>query len=119
MAAARRPVRLAAGRGRRTMRYVAGQARGMVHDAVPTRHAPADDMTLADRVRSEAFRDTPITPHEVNVGVVDGIVTLRGELHSSSAIQGLVERVRAVPGVRGVECLVHLPGEPAPRSGRS
>jgi hypothetical protein len=119
IAATRRPMRMAAGRGRRTIRYMAGRARGKLHDAVPVTHAPEDDRTLADKVRSEAFRDTSITPHEVNVGVVDGIVTLRGELHSRSAIDGLVHRVRAVPGVYGVECLVHLPGEPAPHNGRA
>jgi osmotically-inducible protein OsmY len=119
LAAARRTMRVATGRGRRTIRHFAGQTRGMVYDAVPRRQAPQDDMTLADKVRSEGFRHTAITPHEVNVSVVDGIVTLRGELHSSSAIVGLVERVRAVPGVRGVECLVHLPGQPAPHSGRA
>jgi osmotically-inducible protein OsmY len=119
MASARRPMRLARGRGRRTLRYMAGQARGKLHDAVPTQHAPDDDRTLADKVRSEAFRDVSVTPHEVNVGVVDGIVTLRGELHSRSAIEGLVDRVHAVPGVHGVECLVHLPGEPAPHNGRA
>jgi osmotically-inducible protein OsmY len=119
MAAARGPMRGAAGRSRATMRSMAGQARGKMHDASPIRHEPEDDRTLADKVRSEAFRDTAITPREVNVGVVDGIVTLRGELHSRSAIEGLVDRVQAVPGVSGVECLVHLPGEPAPQNGRA
>jgi BON domain len=119
MAVARRPARLALSKGRGTMRHMAGQARGRLHEAIPGRHAPTDDHTLADRVRSEAFRGISITPHEVNVGVVDGIVTLRGELHSRSAIDGLVHRVQAVPGVYGVECLVHLPGEPAPHDGRA
>jgi osmotically-inducible protein OsmY len=78
-----------------------------------------DDATLADRVRSEAFRDLSVTPHEANVGVADGIVTLRGQLPGHAEIDELVARVRTVPGVRGVENLVHTAGEPAPGPGRA
>ncbi len=92
IAVVRRPARLALGKGRRTPRHLAGRARGRLHEATPSRHAPADDPS---------------------------IVTLRGELHSRSAVDGLVHRMQAVPGVDGVECLVHLPGEPAPHNGRA
>lgn len=81
--------------------------------------ASVDDPTLADRVRSEAFRGLSVTPHEANVGVVDGIVTLRGQLADHAEIDRLVARVREVPGVRGVENLLHTAGEPAPGPGHA
>ena len=113
LAAVRRWAREA---GRR-VDYAAGEMQGAVHNARPGRNAPPDDdLTLADKVRSEAFRGMPVTPHEANVGVVDGIVTLRGQLASRTIADELVQRVGAVPGVRGVENLLHTADEPPIRA---
>jgi osmotically-inducible protein OsmY len=106
-------VRRSGRRARARMDYAAGRLRGTVHNARRRAAPPDDDRTLADRVRSEAFRGMPITPHEANVGVADGIVTLRGRLASRTIIDELVFRVGAVPGVRGVENLLHT-AEDAP-----
>jgi osmotically-inducible protein OsmY len=111
-------VRRSARRGAGALRFRAGELRGAARRAAHrSPESPVDDHTLADRVRSEAFRGLPITPHEANVGVVDGIVTLRGELASRTVIEELVERVRTVPGVRGVQSLLHTPGQSPPRVG--
>jgi osmotically-inducible protein OsmY len=105
---------------RQAAHRVQGQARGVFHDVWPGGAVPPeDDATLADRVRSEAFRGLPVTPRETNVGVVDGIVTLRGQIASRAAIEELVNRVRNVPGVRGVENLLHTPDQAPPRAGRA
>ena len=45
---------------------------------------------------------------------VVGIVQLRGELPSQTLIDVLVERTRAIQGVREVESLLHTTGTPAP-----
>jgi osmotically-inducible protein OsmY len=39
---------------------------------------------------------------------------LRGEVDSWEIVDDLVEQARAVQGVRDVENLLHLPGQPAP-----
>ena len=111
-------VRRSGRRGSAAVRYTAGEIQGVAHRMRPGREpAPADDGTLADKVRSEAFRDLPITPREVNVGVVDGIVTLRGELASRATIDELVRQVRSVAGVRGVENLLHTADRPPHAAG--
>ena len=100
-------------------RFEAGKLRGAVAER---RHADAplaDDRTLVDRVRSEALRDLPVTGHAINVGAVDGIVTLRGQVEDAALREAIVTRVAAVAGVRGVENLLHLPTEPAPHQGRA
>jgi osmotically-inducible protein OsmY len=74
---------------------------------------PVDDATLADRIRSEALGDRRIPSGEINVDVVAGRATLRGELADRGLIEEVVARVRAVPGVVGVENLLHTAEEPA------
>jgi osmotically-inducible protein OsmY len=98
--------------------YQAGQAYNVVREAVSTA-APhdndsPDDNTLRDRVESEVFRSPDIGRENVNVDVVGGVVTLRGELLTQAAIDGLVAQVRAIRNVKGVENYLHLPGTPAP-----
>jgi osmotically-inducible protein OsmY len=48
------------------------------------------------------------------VNVEDGVVYLRGELDDPEAAERLREAASNVDGVRGVESLLHGPGEPAP-----
>jgi len=69
--------------------------------------ATVDEATLVDRIRSEALGDARIPAGEINVDVADGVATLRGELSDPALIEEIVERVRVVPGVLGVENLLH------------
>jgi osmotically-inducible protein OsmY len=96
--------------------YIGGQVQGAAHEHMP--HQPdnphPDDRTLRDRVESEIFRDTETSRENINVEVVNGIVTVRGEQPTQAAIESLVDRIRAIPNVRGVDNLLHLPGTPAP-----
>jgi osmotically-inducible protein OsmY len=96
--------------------YAAGVAKGVAHEAVPTGdRAPAaerlNDPALARKVESEIFRDADAPKGAVSVNVEDGIVYLRGQLDDREAIERLARAAREVDGVRGVENLLHTPGE--------
>jgi osmotically-inducible protein OsmY len=73
-----------------------------------------DDATLADKIRSEVFRDPALPKGKVNVNVQNGVVQLRGEVPRAELIEDLVKQTRKVHGVRDVENLLHLPGAQAP-----
>jgi hypothetical protein len=97
----RRLGRRSAGRAK----YVAGHAEGIAAQAagaVSGDAEGADDATVKDRILSQAFREAGVKTGDVAVDVSDGIATLRGTLESVDLAHDLVERVRAVPGVRTV-----------------
>ena len=50
----------------------------------------------------------------MSVNVEDGIVYLRGQIDSPDEIARLEQSARGVDGVRGVQNLLHRPGEEAP-----
>jgi hyperosmotically inducible periplasmic protein len=104
-------------RGRRRSvgkaRYVAGHVEGAATEAahaVARHEQPADDATVKDRILSQAFREAGVSTTDVSVDVVDGIATLRGTLSSADLAQALIERVRAVSGVRTVTPRLTVPG---------
>ena len=68
------------------------------------------DETLADKVRSEVFRDPALPKGAVNLNVEAGRVVLRGEVADPALVEELERRVRDVVGVREVENLLHPPG---------
>jgi osmotically-inducible protein OsmY len=105
--------------GRKTARAgraVAAEAYGVAQKAQHLREEPKefDDATLADKVQSEIFREADIPKGQISVNAQDGVIQLRGELPSEEMIEDLVSRARDVQGVRDVENLLHLPGQPAP-----
>ena len=73
-----------------------------------------DDVTLARKVETEIFRPEDVPKGKINVNVENGVVYLRGEADRPELIDDLVEKARAVQGVRDVENLLHLPDTPAP-----
>jgi osmotically-inducible protein OsmY len=73
-----------------------------------------DDVTLARKVESEIFRSPDVPKGQINVNVEDGVVYLRGELEQPDLIRDLEAEARKVQGVRGVENLLHVPGQEAP-----
>ena len=75
-----------------------------------------DDAALAQKVMSELFRDRRIPKGAVSVNAVGGVIQLRGEIDDAATIERIVEQARRIEGVADVENLLHLPGEPAPRS---
>ena len=101
----------------RVVRGVAGQTFGLVSRVGGGSPAPKpemDDVTLTRKVETEIFRDAGAVKSKVNVNAVEGVVWLRGEVKHPDEIAKLESQVRAIPEVRGVENLLHLPKTPAP-----
>jgi osmotically-inducible protein OsmY len=94
--------------------YTAGQVKGVAHAVTPHRHEPMDDITLADRVRSEIFREPDAPKGSVSVDVQSGIAYLRGEVADQTWIDRLGAATRHVQGITGVKNLLHAPGTPTP-----
>jgi osmotically-inducible protein OsmY len=72
-----------------------------------------DDTTLAHKVETEIFRDPDVPKGQINVNAEDGVVILRGEVERPELIKDLEEKTRSVQGVKGVENLLHVPGQEA------
>jgi osmotically-inducible protein OsmY len=104
------------GGSRQAARTVAAETYGVSKKLQHLREEPKDydDVTLADKVRSEALRGAEIPSGEISINVQNGVVQLRGEVERPELIETLVERTREVQGVREVENLLHLPGTKAP-----
>jgi osmotically-inducible protein OsmY len=90
--------------------------KGVANAVTPHRHEPMDDMTLADRVRSEIFRPADAPKGDVSVDVQDGVAYLRGEVPTSDWVERLGKDARKVTGISGVKNLLHTPGSPIPSS---
>jgi osmotically-inducible protein OsmY len=103
-----------------------GQLKGAAQSATPgAGRAPAEerlnDPALVQKVESEVFRDEHI--HDIK-GHIDfnaeyGVIYIRGEVPDEKVREDLTIRTRRVDGVRAVENLTHLPGEPAPAKDES
>jgi osmotically-inducible protein OsmY len=97
-------------------RAVGSQAYGLKQKATHLREEPKeyDDVTLARKVETEIFRPEYVPKGKINVNVENGVVYLRGEADRQELVDEVVDRARQVQGVRDVENLLHLPGQPAP-----
>jgi len=80
---------------------------------------PADDLTLRDRVESEVFRNADVPKGRINVDVESGVVTIRGQVDNAFQIASVEKAVLNVPGVVGVENLLHIDGTPAPNKAQA
>jgi osmotically-inducible protein OsmY len=100
----------------RAGRAVAAEAYGVKQKATHLREEEKqhDDVTLARKVETELFRPADAPKGQVDVNVENGVVFLRGEVERPELMEELVEKTRAVQGVREVQNLLHLPGTPAP-----
>jgi osmotically-inducible protein OsmY len=119
VAAARRRARSMTRTARRRARYTAGRLEGAGHRAMgrlPThgQEKPLSDAMLVDKVRSEVLGRGEFAAFPINVDACEGLVHLRGEVPTGDLASRLVDAVAHVPGVAGVESLLHQPGEPAP-----
>jgi len=98
---------------------IARRAEG-VSQLAGRQNAPDDtspnDPTLAQKVESEIFRDPSLPKGQININAENGVVVLRGQLDNSDQIRRVEESVRGIPGVEGVENLLHLPDTPAPHA---
>lgn len=75
---------------------------------------PADDLTLLDRVSSALYQRHPELKGSLNLEAEKGYVRVRGQV--PAAVQGdrIAGFISELPGVRGVENLLHELGTPAP-----
>jgi osmotically-inducible protein OsmY len=85
-----------------------------VIEATKPSTAPADDVELAQRVRSEVlgrreFHDLPIT-----VDAARGVVHLRGMVDDRERAAAAIALIRDIPGVVQVDNLLHDHLHPAP-----
>jgi len=95
-----------------------GQLKGAATTVTPRAgRAPAEerlnDPALVRKVESEVFRDDSLPKGSISVNAEYGVVYFRGEVPSQELMEELTKRARSVDGVRAVENLTHLPGEPA------
>ena len=118
LARMRRLGRTMTGRWRSAAAETYGVSHRIVH-LVPRETEVPDDETLRQRVESQLFRDRHIPKGNLNINCEHGMLILRGELESAADITQLEERVRRIPGVRGVHSLLHTRGTPAPNKARS
>jgi osmotically-inducible protein OsmY len=97
----------------RRAKYLEGVTEGVAYKAA---HAvpgigghkdPPDDVTLAQKVESIAFRKAGVPKGRVNVNADKAVIYLRGQLESDEQIEELVRATHAIEGVAGVKNLLH------------
>jgi gas vesicle protein len=95
-------------------RHATNVVQGKVREMTTAPERSMDDGTVEARVRSEVLGRGDLDASRVIVNVEDGVAVLRGEVSGPDAIAGIVDRTKAVEGVREVRNLLHVPGAPAP-----
>jgi hypothetical protein len=72
-----------------------------------------DDTTITRKAEQAVYAVPGVTKGKIDVNTVDGTVFLRGTAKNAALIRGIEAAVAAVPEVKGVENLLHLPKTPA------
>lgn len=84
--------------------FRAGRAKGFAHEVLDTDgDMPADDAELLQKVRSEAIGPSGVPTDRFEVHVDSGQVVIRGQVPFDADVDGLIESIRNVTGVRFVE----------------
>ena len=97
----------------RRAKYLEGVAEGAAYKAahavpgVGGHKEPPDDVTLAQKVESIAFRKAGVPKGQVSVNADNAVIYLRGHLESDGQIEELVRATHAIEGVNGVKNLLH------------
>ncbi len=99
--------------GRGIASFATGKAKAVANRS-PGPKAGMDDNTLKGKVETELFRDPDIPKGQINIHVVDGVVELRGEVKRPEVKKELEAKAQAIPEVREVSNLLHLPKTPPP-----
>ncbi|HEX4719805.1 MAG TPA: BON domain-containing protein [Thermoleophilaceae bacterium] len=73
-----------------------------------------DDVAIARKVETVIFRDDSVPKGKIDVNAADGVVWLRGEARNPDMVKELERLATAIPEVKRVENLLHLPKTPAP-----
>jgi osmotically-inducible protein OsmY len=109
-------LRRSASESERRARYAAGVAKGAAYEVAGAGDGSESlpDADLANKVRTEIFREADAPKGDVSVNAENGTVYLRGQVDSTEDVERLGAQTREIAGVLGVVNLLHLPGEPAP-----
>ena len=97
----------------RRAKYLEGVAEGVAYKAahsvpgVSGHKEPPDDVALAQKVESIAFRKAGVPKGHVSVNAENAVIYLRGELGSDDQIDALIRATQAIEGVNGVKNLLH------------
>lgn len=75
---------------------------------------PLGDVAITRKVETEIFRAPDVEKGKISVNTADGIVWLRGEVKNPEQVKDLEAKTAAIPEVKRVENLLHLPKTPAP-----
>jgi BON domain len=103
----------------RRAKYLEGVAEGVAHKAthavpgVGGHKEPPDDVALAQKVESIAFRKAGVPKGHVSVNADNAVIYLRGQLEGEEQVEELVRATQAIDGVSGVENLLHTRTTPA------
>jgi BON domain len=73
-----------------------------------------DDVSITRKVETELFRSNDVDKGKIDVNTADGVVWLRGEAKNPEQVKELEAKAAAIPEVKRVENLLHLPKTPAP-----
>src|SRR4051794_5196177 len=73
-----------------------------------------DDVSITRKVETELFRSKEVDKGKIDVNTADGILWLRGEAKNPEQVKELEAKAAAIPEVKRVENLLHLPKTPAP-----
>jgi BON domain len=73
-----------------------------------------DDVSITRKVETELFRSKDVEKGKIDVNTADGVVWLRGVAKNPEQIKELEAKAAAIPEVKKVENLLHLPKTPAP-----
>ncbi len=99
--------------GRGVASFAVGKAKA-VANRNPEPKPGMSDATLKNKVETELFRDESVPKGQIDVTVVDGVVELRGQVKRPEIKKELGAKAEAIPEVREVKNLLHLPKTPAP-----
>src|SRR5215207_2099095 len=97
----------------RRAKYAEGVAEGVAYKAahsvpgVSGHKEPPDDVALAQKVESIAFRKAGVPKGQVSVNAENAVIHLRGQLKSDDQIEELIRATQAIEGVNGVKNLLH------------
>jgi len=97
----------------RRAKYLEGVAEGVAYEAahavpgIGGHKEPPDDVTLAQKVESIAFRKAGVPKGQVSVNAENAVIYLRGQLERDEQIEELVRATNAIEGVNGVKNLLH------------
>jgi hypothetical protein len=97
----------------RRAKYLEGVAEGVAYKAahavpgVGGHKEPPDDVALAQKVESIAFRKAGVPKGQVSVNADNAVIYLRGQLESDEQIEKLMRATHAIEGVNGVKNLLH------------